>query len=270
MLAAAAGVLLALVVAQAGVSARVPPTTEPTTPRNQPPLRKGETEPEIPTTIPTVTLPTLPEPTTEPTTGSTSTGPAPTTSVPTTPSLPPAGTSGTSTTSPPPTTTITPRPPVGTSGTSTASPSPTTTPAPAGAGGTAFSSTQSATAGAIAGQADLVLRPAPVVRIRGRAFRSSSVVDVLRVTAGRGVLVEAQCRPTCRLAPQRRVLLRAGSVRLRRFERRFAAGRTIVVRVTAPGRIGKYTSFRVRSRRAPLRVDRCLSLSGRPRSCPAA
>jgi hypothetical protein len=47
------------------------------------------------------------------------------------------------------------------------------------------------------------------------------------------------------------------------------AGVRLVVRVTRRGYIGKYTQLRMRARRAPARIDRCLRRpDGRPVRCP--
>jgi hypothetical protein len=60
------------------------------------------------------------------------------------------------------------------------------------------------------------------------------------------------------------------AVRIRALEgRRLAAGAVVVVRVSAPGRMGKYTRFRVRSGRVPARIDRCMQPGERaPVRCP--
>ena len=55
---------------------------------------------------------------------------------------------------------------------------------------------------------------------------------------------------------------------LRRFHRYFRAGTVIVVRVTLPGRVGKFTRFTIRRGRPPVRRDLCLPPgAARPTNC---
>jgi hypothetical protein len=113
------------------------------------------------------------------------------------------------------------------------------------------------------------LRPFPVVRIRGFAVRRGVRVLLLSVAGPPTARVRAICRGRgCPRASSLRPV--AAPVRLRRLERFLRTGAVIAIRVTAPGSIGKYTSFRVRAGAAPRRVDRCL-LPGRwaPVRCPA-
>ena len=114
------------------------------------------------------------------------------------------------------------------------------------------------------------MRPFPIVRIRGFAVRRGVRVTLLTVSGPRTARVRVVCRGGG--CPRRSTLrpVRAPA-RLRRLERVFRSGTVIQIRITAPGSIGKYTSFRIRRGRAPRRVDRCL-LPGRvaPAACPAA
>jgi hypothetical protein len=58
-------------------------------------------------------------------------------------------------------------------------------------------------------------------------------------------------------------------VRVRSVERRLRRGAVIEVFVTAPGRIGKYTRFTIRSNAAPARRDLCLQPGkSKPVACP--
>jgi hypothetical protein len=114
------------------------------------------------------------------------------------------------------------------------------------------------------------LRPFPVVRIRGFAVGRGVRVLLLSVAGPPTARVRAICHGRgCPRASSLRPV--AAPVRLRKLERFLRAGTVVEIRVTAPGSIGKYTSFRIRARRAPRRVDRCL-LPGRwpPIRCPAA
>jgi len=112
------------------------------------------------------------------------------------------------------------------------------------------------------------LRPFPIVRIRGYSTASGTHVTLLSVRGPRSARARATCvgRGCHDIAP----VVVAPPARLRAFERFFPAGTVLRVRVTAPLSVGKYTSFRIRARHAPRRVDRCL-VPGRwaPARCPA-
>ncbi len=117
-----------------------------------------------------------------------------------------------------------------------------------------------------------LMTPFPVVRIIGRLTRSGTRIRLLRVRGvPRGAFVTVRCRGAgCRRRRQS-VQVSSGTVRLRSFERNLRVGARIQVFIIQPGRIGKYTSFRIRSRRAPLRKDLCvLSGRARPTPCPVS
>jgi hypothetical protein len=111
------------------------------------------------------------------------------------------------------------------------------------------------------------LRPFPVVRIRGFYARGGARITLLSVTGRRGATVRARCSgrgcPVRALGPLR------APARLRAFERYLPSGVVLEVRVARRSRIGKFTSFRIRAQRAPVRRDACL-MPGRsiPASCP--
>lgn len=111
------------------------------------------------------------------------------------------------------------------------------------------------------------LRPFPVVRIRGFYARGGARITLLSVTGRRGATVRARCLG--RGCPVRALGPRRAPVRLRAFERYLPSGVVLEVRVTRRSRIGKFTSFRIRAHRAPVRRDACL-MPGRsaPASCP--
>jgi hypothetical protein len=114
------------------------------------------------------------------------------------------------------------------------------------------------------------MRPFPIVRIRGVVVRGGVRVTLLSVAGPRSARIRASCRG--RGCPRASSLRPVGApARLRRLERVLRTGTILQIRVTAPGAIGKYTSFRIRANRAPQRVDRCL-LPGRfaPAACPPA
>ena len=112
-----------------------------------------------------------------------------------------------------------------------------------------------------------LLRPFPIVRIRGY-FKSGGVrVTLLSVNAPRSSHVAARC--VGKGCPVRSVSVASAPARLRAFERFLPAGTVLQVRVTSAGRIGKYVSFRIRAHSAPLRNDLCL-MPGKtkPAACP--
>ena len=114
-----------------------------------------------------------------------------------------------------------------------------------------------------------LLRPFPVVRLRVRSVRGGMRVSLLGVRGPAGMDVRVRCRG--RDCPWRRraVDARDGGVRFRRLQRRLRAGTVIEVFATRPGRIGKYTRFRIRRGRAPARVDACVAPGARrPSACP--
>jgi hypothetical protein len=115
-----------------------------------------------------------------------------------------------------------------------------------------------------------IMRPFPIVRIVGRSTGFGARIKLLVVRgAPRGAKVTVRCRGRrCRLRPRGKYV-RFGSARFRSFERRVPAGVRIQVFVTQPGRIGKYTSFKIRRTRPPLREDLCVtSVRAKPRRCP--
>ena len=106
-----------------------------------------------------------------------------------------------------------------------------------------------------------MLTPFPVVRIRGVILRGSARLSLLSVRAPTGARVKVVCHGGG--CPKKKSLvLRVASgkrtVRVRSLERRLRRGAVIEVFVTAPGRIGKYTRFTIRSNAAPARSDLCL------------
>jgi len=114
-----------------------------------------------------------------------------------------------------------------------------------------------------------LMRPVPLVRIRGRTTLRGARITLLTVTAPKGARITLACRG--RGCPVRRWARTAATTRILRFERRLRAGTRLTIRVTKPGRIGKHTTILIRRNRAPLRSDRCLYPGrSRPVACPAA
>jgi PKD repeat protein len=114
-----------------------------------------------------------------------------------------------------------------------------------------------------------MLEPFPIVRLTTRSTARGVRVLRLGVQAPQGSRVTVRCRG--RGCPKRnavRVARTPQALRFRAVQRRLRAGAMLEVAVTAPGRIGKYTRFRVRRGRPPSRVDLCLPPGGRPTACP--
>jgi hypothetical protein len=112
-----------------------------------------------------------------------------------------------------------------------------------------------------------MLRPFPVIRIRG-FFRPGGVrVTLLSVTAPRSAHIVARCVGAG--CPLRSLSIPRAPARLRPFERFLPVGTVVQVRVTSARRIGKFASFRIRARSAPQRIDRCLAPGQtKPTACP--
>jgi PKD repeat protein len=108
------------------------------------------------------------------------------------------------------------------------------------------------------------MRPFPVVRIAGVVLARGAQIQILSVRAPRGAQVLVRCRG--RGCPVGAVARTSATrvVRIRRFERRLAAGVTLELFVRQAGKIGKYTRFLIRAGKPPARIDRCL-IPGRPR-----
>jgi hypothetical protein len=116
-----------------------------------------------------------------------------------------------------------------------------------------------------------LLAPSPVVHLRGLIFSRWVRIDLLSVQAPRGATVRVLCHgSSCSKGRvSRRVVSAAKSLRFHAMERRMRVGTTIEVFITAPGRIGRYTSFAIRPKVAPLRRDLCLIPGrARPTTCP--
>jgi hypothetical protein len=113
-----------------------------------------------------------------------------------------------------------------------------------------------------------LLHPFPVVRIRGFFAKTGARITLLSVRGPQKAQIDVRC--IGRGCPVSQLTLPKANVRLHGFERFLRAGIQLQIRVTRPGRIGSYTSFLIRSRKAPRRVDRCLpSRSTKPVRCTA-
>ena len=122
-----------------------------------------------------------------------------------------------------------------------------------------------------------LLSPFPIVRIAGRITRSGTRVRLLRVSAPLGSTISVRCqgrgcpfRKQVRRTPPGLRSQTSVALRVRRLERLLLPGVRVRIFVTKAGAIGKYTKFRFRGGKAPVRTDRCL-LPGvwTPAQCPA-
>ena len=115
--------------------------------------------------------------------------------------------------------------------------------------------------------APLLLRPFPIVRIKGGLTRTGARVTLLTVRAPRGARIAIRCRG--RSCPVPRLARTATLTRFRTLERNLAAGTRIDVTVTRPDRIGKWTTIHIARGAPPTRRDRCVLPGARsPVPCP--
>jgi hypothetical protein len=121
------------------------------------------------------------------------------------------------------------------------------------------------------GTAAPLLSPFPIVTIAGRLTRRGARLTRLTVRGPSGSNVLARCRGRgCGARSARATIGPRGSVRIRRFQRRLRARTRLEILVTKPGFVGKYTRFRIRRRRPPLRIDLCVQPGAATGSaCPA-
>jgi hypothetical protein len=101
-----------------------------------------------------------------------------------------------------------------------------------------------------------LLRPFPVVRLRGRLSLTGARVTALTVKAPHRVKIVVTCGgPGC---PRSRLTVSAARTHLRPFERDLRAGLWLRLRITERGYIGKQTVIHIRQGKVPLRTDGCV------------
>jgi hypothetical protein len=126
-----------------------------------------------------------------------------------------------------------------------------------------------------------LMQPFPVVRIASTGTRSGVKLTLLGVLASPGAQITVQCRgrrcplklQTVKVQSQAAKVKKrtSGIVEFRRFERSFAAGVILEIRVSKAGVMGKYTRFVVRRGKLPLRFDACIAgLEANPVGCPSS
>jgi len=113
---------------------------------------------------------------------------------------------------------------------------------------------------AVAARPPTMLSPFPIVRLTTRGTRRGARVLRLGVDAPPGSRISVRCRGrSCGAREEVRVVRTPPrALRFPGVQRRMRAGVVLEIRVTAPGRIGKYTRFRLRRGGPPSRVDLCL------------
>jgi PKD repeat protein len=118
-----------------------------------------------------------------------------------------------------------------------------------------------------------LLSPFPVVRLVGQAYPRRTVVSLLTIRAPRGSLVRVRCKGKgggCPKKTRRKRSKGSKALRFKSFEGSIRAGARLEVFVVRSGRIGKYTRFKLRSSKIPLRKDACIVPGRRkPRPCPS-
>jgi hypothetical protein len=112
------------------------------------------------------------------------------------------------------------------------------------------------------------------VRFVGSFSRAGARIKMLSVVAPRGARVTARCsggrKKGCPYKKKTVTSPKSRKVRFKGLERRFKPGVILRIFVTGGNTVGKYTSLKIRSNRAPSRKDLCL-LPGdptEPTSCP--
>ncbi|HST31946.1 MAG TPA: Ig-like domain-containing protein [Solirubrobacteraceae bacterium] len=123
-----------------------------------------------------------------------------------------------------------------------------------------------------------LMQPFPIVRIAGAETAGGARIKLLSVQAPPTAKVAVTCKGRgCRTKTETRVVTatskrRAGAITLAfpRFQRALGAGAVLRISITRNGQIGKFTSFTIRRRKLPVRVDACLRPpSTRPSPCPS-
>ncbi|HWG08890.1 MAG TPA: Ig-like domain-containing protein [Solirubrobacteraceae bacterium] len=125
-----------------------------------------------------------------------------------------------------------------------------------------------------------LMQPFPIVRIAGTETASGARIKLLTVQAPPKAIVAVSCRGGgCKTKSENRVVTAASKGKSRpgvvtlafpRFQRALKAGALLQIRVTRGIEIGKYTSFKVRRKKLPVRRDACLRPpSTKPSTCPS-
>jgi hypothetical protein len=103
------------------------------------------------------------------------------------------------------------------------------------------------------------LSPFPVLVVTGRTNGRRTRITGLLVRGPSGARVTVSCRGACRARPFTRRIGRSRRVRLTKGQLLYRSGALIEIRVTGRAKVGKYIRLRIRTARAPARLDRCLA-----------
>ncbi|MFI4990750.1 MAG: Ig-like domain-containing protein [Solirubrobacterales bacterium] len=123
-----------------------------------------------------------------------------------------------------------------------------------------------------------LMQPFPIVRIAGAETAGGARIRLLSVQAPPTAKVAVTCKGRgCKTKTESRVVTasskrKSGAITLAfpRFQRALGAGAVLQIRITKSGEIGKFTSFTIRRKKLPVRVDACLRpTSTSPSSCPS-
>jgi large repetitive protein len=123
-----------------------------------------------------------------------------------------------------------------------------------------------------------LMQPFPVVRIAGSEGSAGVKIKLLSVQAPIGAKVSIACKGkgcpaklVSALAAASKGKHAPGSalITFKRFERLLPPGVTLEIKISKSGEIGKFTRFVSRKHKLPSRSDSCLSLLGKPMTCPS-
>jgi hypothetical protein len=98
-----------------------------------------------------------------------------------------------------------------------------------------------------------------VVTLQGTVNGKGTVsVSNLFFRADRGTGIDISCKGRhCPFKKLHRTMITT-SLRLKKLERKLRPPMVLRMRLQVPGQLGKYVRYKVRRRKAPLRVDSCL------------
>jgi hypothetical protein len=125
-----------------------------------------------------------------------------------------------------------------------------------------------------------LMQPFPIVRIAGSKTSYGAMIKLLSVQVPPGSTVTVDCKGHgCKTKTESRVATasakskrKTGTITLSfaRFERPLRTGAVLHIRASKSGQIGKYTSFTIRRKKLPVRVDACIRpTSPKPIACPS-
>lgn len=104
--------------------------------------------------------------------------------------------------------------------------------------------------------------PLPVVTIQGTVSAKGVVkVSTFQIRAIRGSNVNIRCKGKgCPFKSADRTMI-SSKLRLKQFQTKLKPNLTIKLRIGLPDDLGKYLSYKVRKKKAPVRNDQCIAAS---------